>query len=68
MLRDCPTLEEIRQTYEYKWTKGLLTRFEYRRDWMGANMKGFENELPAMAGLDHSDAMTLGVVALVGPK
>jgi hypothetical protein len=70
-------LQEFTATYEYKWTQGLLSRLEYRRDW--ADKPFFERGnlgQPLNPGIGsfvpgpwkHQDTITLGFVAFFGPK
>jgi Putative beta-barrel porin-2, OmpL-like. bbp2 len=56
-------LNEFTFTYEYKWTKGLLARLEYRRDWSNQNF--FERG--STGSSDHQDTFALGIVAFFGP-
>ncbi|MEP6963332.1 MAG: porin [Acidobacteriota bacterium] len=57
-------VKEVTFTYEYKWTKGLLTRIEYRRDW--SDHKFFERGPVGLS--DAQSTVSLGVVAFFGPK
>jgi Putative beta-barrel porin-2, OmpL-like. bbp2 len=57
------SLKEFTFTYEYKWTQGLLTRIEYRRDW--SDQPFFERG--STGSNDHQDTFALGVVAFFGP-
>jgi hypothetical protein len=70
-------LKSFTTTYEYKWTKGLLSRLEYRRDW--SNKPYFErgnsgsplniSGLPFTPGpWKNQNTLTLGFVAFFGPK
>ena len=70
-------LQSITATYEYKWTQGLLSRFEYRHD---SSDKGFfergSQGQPLNPGIGtftpgpkkNQDTLTLGFVAFFGPK
>ena len=65
--KDCDALQEFTFTYEYKWTKGLLARLEYRRDW--TNLKQpFYFQRGSTGASDHQDTLALGVIAFFGPK
>jgi hypothetical protein len=57
-------VKEFTGTYEYKWVEGLLTRFEYRRDWSDEPYfhKGNSEFVKAQSTL------TAGLVAFFGPK
>ena len=57
-------LKEITATYEYKWAEGLLSRFEYRRDWSDQDFfhKGDSNFV------DAQTTLTAGFIAFFGPK
>jgi Putative beta-barrel porin-2, OmpL-like. bbp2 len=57
-------LKEFTATYEYKWAEGLLSRFEYRRDWSNEPFfhKGDTNMV------DAQSTLTAGFVAFFGPK
>lgn len=57
-------LKEFTATYEYKWAEGLLSRFEYRRDWSDVAFfhKGDTNMV------DAQSTVTAGFVAFFGPK
>ena len=57
-------LKEFTATYEYKWAEGLLSRFEYRRDWSDEAFfhKGDTNMV------DAQSTLTAGFVAFFGPK
>jgi len=57
-------VKEFTFTYEYKWTRGLLARLEYRRDWSNKNF--FERG--STGSSDHQDTLALGIVAFFGPK
>ncbi len=68
-------LQEFTATYEYKWTKGLLARLEYRRDW--SDKPFFERGAfgqPLNPGIGsftpgpwkNQDTLTLGLVAFFG--
>jgi hypothetical protein len=57
-------LNSFTLTGEYKWTQGLLSRLEYRRDW--SDEPFFERG--AGGGYKNQDTLTLGVVAFFGPK
>lgn len=65
--KDCDALQEFTLTYEYKWTKGLLARLEYRRDWTTLPQPGLFQRGSTGAS-DHQDTLALGVVAFFGPK
>ncbi len=57
-------LKEFTATYEYKWAEGLLSRFEYRRDW--SDQPFFHKGDTNMA--DAQSTVTAGFVAFFGPK
>jgi hypothetical protein len=57
-------LKEFTATYEYKWAEGLLSRFEYRRDW--SDVAFFHKGDSAM--VDAQSTVTAGFVAFFGPK
>ncbi len=57
-------LYEFTATYEYKWTEGLLARFEYRRDW--SDVPFFHKGDTGM--VDAQSTLTTGFVAFFGPK
>jgi hypothetical protein len=70
-------LKSFTATYEYKWTQGLLSRLEYRRD--VSNRQYFERGPQGsplnISGLSftpgswkNQDTLTLGFVAFFGPK
>jgi len=70
-------LNSFTATYEYKWTKGLMTRLEYRRDW--ADQPFFERGnqgQPLNPGIGafipgpwkNQNTVTLGFIAFFGPK
>jgi hypothetical protein len=62
----CDALQEFTFTYEYKWTKGLLARLEYRRDWTALAQPGLFQRGSTGAS-DHQDTFALGIVAFFGP-
>jgi len=64
--KECDALQEFTFTYEYKWTQGLLTRFEYRRDWNAVTQPVYFQR-GSTGSSDHQDTLTLGVVAFFGP-
>lgn len=57
-------VKEVTATYEYKWTEGMLSRIEYRRDWSDEPFfhKGDTNFVNAQTTL------TAGFTAFFGPK
>ena len=57
-------VKEVTATYEYKWTEGMLSRVEYRRDWSDAAF--FHKGNSAM--VDAQSTLTAGFVAFFGPK
>ncbi len=64
--KECDALQEFTLTYEYKWTKGLLARLEYRRDWTTlAQPVIFQRG--STGARDHQDTLALGFVAFFGP-
>ena len=65
--KDCDALQEFTLTYEYKWTKGLLARLEYRRDWTTLPQPVLFQRGSTGAS-DHQDTLALGIVAFFGPK
>ena len=58
------TLTSYTITGEYKWTQGLLSRLEYRRD--HSNRPYFEHGFQGTS--QNQDTLTLGFVAYFGPK
>ncbi len=54
--------KEITATYEYKWTKGLLSRIEYRRDW--ADKKFFERGTGGLR--TEQNTLTIGIIGYFG--
>jgi hypothetical protein len=59
------TLKEFTLTGEYKWSQGILSRLEYRRDF--SNVPFFEEgPIPMIA--KNQDTVTLGIVGYFGPK
>jgi hypothetical protein len=58
-------LKEFTGTYEYKVGEGLLTRFEYRRDW--SNVPYFLTNKPGVL-TSHQDTATVGLVWWYGGK
>jgi len=64
--KDCDALQEFTFTYEYKWTKGLLARLEYRRDWTALKQPVLFQRGSTGAS-DHQDTFALGIVAFFGP-
>jgi len=54
--------KEITATYEYKWTKGLLSRIEYRRDW--ADKKFFERGTGGLRA--EQNTLTIGIIGYFG--
>lgn len=59
------TLKEFTMTGEYKWSQGVLTRLEYRRDF--SNVPFFEQGPVPMIAKNQS-TVTLGIVGYFGPK
>ncbi len=57
-------LKEVTATYEYKWTDGVLTRVEYRRDW--SDQPFFHKGDTEM--VDAQSTLTVGFIAFFGPK
>lgn len=64
--KECDALQEFTLTYEYKWTKGLLARLEYRRDWTTLPQPVLFQR-GATGARDHQDTLALGIVAFFGP-
>jgi len=64
--KNCDALQEFTLTYEYKWTKGLLARLEYRHDWTGQKQPVIFQRGSTGAS-DHQDTLALGIVAFFGP-
>ena len=64
--KECEALQEFTFTYEYKWTKGLLARLEYRHDWTGQKQPVLFQRGSTGAS-DHQDTLALGIVAFFGP-
>jgi hypothetical protein len=64
--KECDALQEFTLTYEYKWTQGLLARFEYRHDWTGQKQP-IIFQRGSTGASDHQDTLTIGVVAFFGP-
>ena len=58
------TLKEFTGTYEYKWSQGLLSRVEYRRDW--SNVDFFHKGDYEMVGAQST--LTVAFIAFFGPK
>jgi hypothetical protein len=68
-------LQEFTATYEYKWTRGMLTRLEYRRDWSDKPFfeRGSQGQ-PLNPGIGtftpgpwkNQDTLTIGFVAFFG--
>jgi hypothetical protein len=63
-------MKEFTLTYEYKWAKGLLTRFEYRHDWADKPVFEAYDSLTNTHTLpkDHQDTLTVAFIAFFGPK
>jgi hypothetical protein len=59
------TLKEFTLTGEYKWTQGLLSRLEYRRDW--SDQPFFERGVTP-GGSKNQTTLLAGFVAYFGPK
>lgn len=57
-------LKEVTMTAEYKWREGLLSRFEYRRDW--SDREVFERG--RNGAFRSQNTLLLGFVAYFGPK
>jgi len=58
-------LKEVTLTGEYKWTEGILSRFEYRRDW--SDVPFFEaGDVPSST--KSQDTLTIALVGFFGPK
>ena len=64
--KECDSLQEFTLTYEYKWTKGLLARLEYRHDW-SAIPQPVLFQRGSTGSSDHQDTLTVGIVAFFGP-
>lgn len=58
-------LKEFTLTAEYKFTRGLLSRFEYRRDW--SDRPFFERGVTP-GGSKNQSTLLAGFVAYFGPK
>ena len=62
-------LKEFTITYEYKWTKGLLSRIEYRHDW--SDLPVFEKNRSSIPGggppSHHQDIDTVAIIAYFRP-
>ena len=58
-------LKEFTLTAEYKFTRGLLSRFEYRRDW--SDQPFFERGVTP-GGTKNQSTLLAGFVAYFGPK
>lgn len=57
-------VQEFTGTYEYKWSQGLLSRVEYRRDWSSASFFHQGN-----AGrVNAQSTFTVAFIAFFGPK
>jgi hypothetical protein len=56
-------LKEFTLTGEYKWTEGLLSRLEYRRDW--SNQPVFERGTGGV--YKNQDTLLFGIVAFFAP-
>ena len=59
------TLKEFTLTGEHKWTEGLLSRLEYRRDW--SDQPFFERGVTT-GGSKNQTTLLAGFVAYFGPK
>jgi hypothetical protein len=57
-------LNSFTMTGEYRWTQGLLSRLEYRRDW--SDKPYFERGFGGLS--KNQDTITLGFVAYFGPR
>jgi hypothetical protein len=58
-------LKEVTLTGEYKWTDGLISRIEYRRDW--SDQPYFERgDIPS--SFKSQTTFLIGLVAYFGPK
>jgi hypothetical protein len=58
-------LKEFTMTGEYKWTEGVLSRFEYRSDW--SNVPFFEaGNVPSSS--KNQQTVTIALVGFFGPK
>ena len=64
--KECDSLQEFTLTYEYKWTKGLLARLEYRHDW-SAIPQPVLFQRGSTGSSDHQDTLTVGIVVFFGP-
>jgi hypothetical protein len=58
-------IKEITMTGEYKWAEGILSRFEYRRDW--SDVPFFE-AANTPNSTRNQDTLTLALVGFFGPK
>jgi hypothetical protein len=59
------SLKEFTLTGEYKWTEGLLSRLEYRRDWSD---QPFFDRGTVTATSKSQNTILVGIVAFFGPK
>jgi len=57
-------LNSFTMTGEYRWTQGLLSRLEYRRDW--SDKPYYERGFGGLS--KNQDTITLGFVAYFGPR
>jgi len=58
-------LKEFTMTGEYKWMEGVLSRFEYRRDW--SDVPFFQSGATP-SNTKNQDTVTLALVGFFGPK
>jgi len=58
-------IKEFTMTGEYKWTEGVLSRFEYRRDW--SDVPFFQSGVTP-GNTKNQDTVTLALVGFFGPK
>ncbi len=58
-------LKEVTLTGEYKWLEGVLTRFEYRRDWSD---EPFFQAGTIPNSTKNQDTLTVAMIGFFGPK
>jgi hypothetical protein len=59
------TMQEFTLTADWKWTRGFLTRLEYRRDWSNQPFYDRGNEL---ASAKSMNTLLAGLIVYFGPK
>ena len=59
------TMQEFALTADWKWTRGFLTRLEYRRDWSNQPFYDRGNEL---ASAKSMNTLLAGLIVYFGPK